>query len=106
MSDRPDDITKEAWEAAAEVADVVFDASVDLYETGSSGADPQLVIARAIDQARREGYAAGVRAAAEVAAKDHRSALALKVGYKPDWFVYGQRIANAIRALDGKGDGS
>lgn len=37
MSDRPDDITKEAWEAAAEVADVVFDASVDLYETGSSG---------------------------------------------------------------------
>ena len=66
MSDRPDDISKEAWEAAAEVADVVFDASVDLYETGSSGADPQLVIARAIMHARREGYAAGVRAAAEV----------------------------------------
>lgn len=101
MSDRPDDITKEAWEAAAEVADVVFNASVDLYETGSSGADPQLVIARAIDQARREGYAAGVRAAAEVAETG---------GAVRDWVpnsLYGtmrKETAAAIRALDGEGD--
>ena len=101
MSDRPDDITKEAWEAAAEVADVVFDASVDLYETGSSGADPQLVIARAIDQARREGYVAGVRAAAEVACHFNRDRLIKSFLQKP----HHKTVHAAIRALDGKGDG-
>lgn len=45
---RPEDIPERVWEEASEPASVVFDASVDLYEVGTSGADPQLVIARAI----------------------------------------------------------
>lgn len=58
MSDWPDDISKEAWSvgcgiwAKLEREHPTFDAEI-------------AVIARVIDQARREGYAAGVRAAAE-----------------------------------------
>ena len=52
---KPEDVTDEAWEFASEAAQVVFDASVDLYEIGKSGADPQLVIARAIMAAEKRG---------------------------------------------------
>lgn len=65
-------------------------------------------IKRAIDQARREGYAAGVRAAAEVAETvmwvPHRPTRS-DTQIKEITSHWGAQIAAAIRALDGKGDG-
>ena len=58
MSDRPDDISEEVWEAASRVV-----GSPDVFVARSVETIVQERIARAIDQARREGYAAGVRAA-------------------------------------------
>ena len=51
---RPQDIDEGTWEAAEQANLVVFDASVDLYETGRSATDGQLVIARAIQAAKAE----------------------------------------------------
>lgn len=91
MSDWPDDISKEAWSVGCETWEKLerehpaFDAEV-------------AVIARAIDQARREGYAAGVRAAAEVAECDCCDVC----GESPGYPKCANEIASAIRALDGK----
>lgn len=107
MSDRTDDISKEAWEAA----EVVGEAMYGRHERGwvswplmsrEDGRFAHEIIARAIDQARREGYAAGVRAAADVIETG---------GAFMDWVPQSLRdtmrmeVAAAIRALDGKGDG-
>ncbi len=98
MSDRPDDISKEAWEAAhvvnvdqlwAWIPDDMDDKK--LYQDTAS-------IARAIMRARREGYAAGVRAAAEVAECDCCDVC----GESPGYPKCANEIASAIRALDGK----
>lgn len=96
MSDRPDDIPQDAWDAATEV-------SYLLWAPKSRANYYTINIARAIDQARREGYAAGVREAAEVAETG---------GAVRDWVpnslydTMRKETAAQIRALDGKGDGA
>lgn len=45
---RPSDIPERVWDAAVDPAHVVFDAAIDLYETGACSADIRVVIARAI----------------------------------------------------------
>lgn len=98
MSDRPDDISKEAWSVGCETW-------VKLEREHPSFDAEVAVIARVIDQARREGYAAGVRAAAEVADTlvVHPQ---MTYGSGPQGcYAHAIRIAVAIRALDGKGDG-
>lgn len=100
MSDRPDDISKEAWEAAG----VVGEAMYGRHERGwvswplmsrPDGRFAHEIIARAIDQARREGYAAGVRAAAEVAECDCCDVC----GESPGYPKCANEIAAEIRAL-------
>ena len=92
MSDRRNHMTGDAW-------------GNDIHSNAERAALPPKAtpddIARAIEQARREGYAAGVRAAAEVAETG---------GAVRDWVpnsLYGtmrKETAAAIRALDGEGD--
>lgn len=53
LTGKPDDIPEDVWAAAAEPADVAFDASVDLYETGVASADVRLVVAHATLAERR-----------------------------------------------------
>jgi hypothetical protein len=53
----PQDIPPDIWEAASEPAEVVFDASVDLYETGMESANVRLVIARALLSERQAATA-------------------------------------------------
>jgi hypothetical protein len=107
MSDRPDDISEEAWEAA----DVVGEAMYGRHERGwvswplmsrPDGRFAHEIVARAIDQARREGYAAGVRAAAEVAEKSGEVADGRDSFYRMARTMTGRDVANAIRALDGE----
>lgn len=61
--------------------------------------------ARAIDQARREGYAAGVRAAAEVADAEFEKWQIRQESSVNDCYAHAIRTSAAIRALDGKGCG-
>lgn len=56
MTERPQDIPQWAWDAAEEPSQACFDASVDLYETGMETANVQLIVARAILQARSQAY--------------------------------------------------
>lgn len=105
---RPEDIPEDVWEAAYEPASVVFDASVDLYEVGTSGADPQLVIARAILAERRRAKAEErerCAGKAEALAAARRQAEALR-GYSPETatlsanLYWCEEIAAAIREDD------
>ena len=96
MSDRRNHMTGDAW-------------GNDIHSNAERAALPPKAtpddIARAIDKARREGYAAGVRAAAEVADTVGVYPELNVWGGGPDWYKHARRIARAIRALDGKGDG-
>jgi hypothetical protein len=99
MSDRPDDISKEAWEAACGTWEALTHApSVRDEETA--------IVARAIDRARRKGYATGVRAAAEVAETEFENWQTRQESSVNDCYAHAIRTASAIRALDGKGDGN
>lgn len=100
MSDHHDDISKEAWDAACRVV-----GGPDVFVARSVETIAQERIACAIDQARREGYAAGVRAAAEVAETVGVYPELNVWNGGPDWYKHARRIAKSIRALDGKGDG-
>lgn len=94
MSDWPDDISKEAWSVGCE--------TWEKLEREHPAFDAEIaVIARAIDQARREGYAAGVMAAAEVV--ESRPGFGRLIGVTT-WHSIKQ-IAAAIRALDVKWGG-
>jgi hypothetical protein len=62
---KPADVSKSAWEAAEEPAQVCFDGAVDLYETGVESSNLQLVIARAIQAATAAAYEDAARVALE-----------------------------------------
>lgn len=113
MSDRPGDITKEAWEAAVPMAEAFWAIhprdvpDADTKMRGGPRAHYYAVqIATAIDQARREGYAAGVRAAAEVVERLSKEVENIDSFYRTAGELHMAEISAAqIRALDGKGGG-
>lgn len=96
MSDRPDDIPQDIWDYAEAVEKV-------WRELPLPGAIEHH--ARAIDQARREGYAAGVRAAADLMERlgsevEDRGCIDEEIGERTMAYAG----VSAIRALDGKGE--
>jgi hypothetical protein len=92
------DIPQWALEKADELASVVFDASVDLYEIGSSATDINHVIARALLEAEARGAERMKERAAVLGAEFIDGRL-----YKPKFpacSYHAGELATAIRNLE------